>query len=512
MEPIPVIDIFAGPGGLGEGFSSYAAGSVFCLRLSIEKDPYAHRTLELRAFFRQFSGDAPSEFYSYLTGSLTRDELFRLYPRQAAAARSQTWHAELGSRKNPDIQVDNRINIALGKNLERWVLIGGPPCQAYSLIGRSRIRGISIAKYETDCRHYLYRQYLKILAVHRPPVFVMENVRGLLSAQVKDQRIVENILRDLKDPGRAVPKALRRKGTEYVLHCLTPPLEKRAGDLNPEDYIVKSEMYGIPQARHRVILLGIRADLQATPKTLEPHARIYTIDDTIADIPPVRSGLSKEPDTEIRWQAAVRSAADSQWLRQSGVDAEVRAAIRIAAQNARAGLSRGAEFVKGRPNPRIMKAWFNDPRLLGFCNHSTREHIRSDLHRYLFAAAYGQVKGHSPGLEDFPTQLLPKHANIKYAILARKFNDRFRAQVAGRPSTTITSHISKDGHYFIHYDPSQCRSLTVREAARLQTFPDNYFFEGPRTQQYRQVGNAVPPILAKQIADVVADIMYRAGI
>jgi DNA (cytosine-5)-methyltransferase 1 len=160
----------------------------------------------------------------------------------------------------------------------------------------------------------------------------------------------------------------------------------------------------------------------------------------------------------------------------------------------------------GKTKPAHKADWFIDKKLKGICNHETRGHIRADLHRYFFAAVFAQQFGRSPLLEDLPKALLPKHENVAAALKETKFNDRFRVQLAGRPSTTVVSHISKDGHYYIHYDPSQCRSLTVREAARLQTFPDNYFFEGPRTEQYKQVGNAVPPLLAKQIAEIVAGI------
>ncbi len=171
---------------------------------------------------------------------------------------------------------------------------------------------------------------------------------------------------------------------------------------------------------------------------------------------------------------------------------------------------RGGEFVACTPDIAYCADWFLDSRLHGVCNHSSRAHITKDLYRYFFAACYASVAHSSPQIAEFPTDLLPLHKNIPNAILKHSmFLDRFRVQPWSRPATTVTSHISKDGHYYIHPDPKQARSLTVREAARLQSFPDNYLFTGPRTAQYIQVGNAVPPLLAREIAKSVSTLFLN---
>ena len=155
-----------------------------------------------------------------------------------------------------------------------------------------------------------------------------------------------------------------------------------------------------------------------------------------------------------------------------------------------------------------MADWYSDPLLTGITHHQSRSHLTQDLKRYLFAALYTQKNHTFPKLRDykaFDEELLPDHDNVD----SGKFTDRFRVQLPDIPATTVTSHISKDGHYFIHYDHLQCRSFSVREAARVQTFPDNYFFCGSRTEQFHQVGNAVPPYLAYQIAEIVNEMLVN---
>jgi DNA (cytosine-5)-methyltransferase 1 len=214
----------------------------------------------------------------------------------------------------------------------------------------------------------------------------------------------------------------------------------------------------------------------------------------------LRSRLSND-DSALKWYDAVKSIAEAKWL--DSLDAPVRTAIVEALEKFKMRTSHGSTFIQTKVSPQKYKSWYVDARLNGVCNHESRFHMGEDLYRYFFSAIFAGVNGRSPKLNDFPEKLLPNHVNVKDAINGSKFNDRFKVQVRGKPSTTIVSHMSKDGHYYIHYDPSQCRSLTVREAARLQTFPDNYLFEGTRTQQYHQVGNAVPPMLANKIAAIV---------
>jgi len=505
---IPVIDLFAGPGGLSEGFSSLTnAGNqhLFKVKLSIEREEHAHRTLELRAFFRCFArGEAPQDYYDYVAGRLTRDELFARHPTQAKAARDEAWLGELGHESTPNTLIDERIETALNGR-RSWLLIGGPPCQAYSLVGRSRIRGKSKRKYNKDPRHFLYREYLRILAEHAPPIFVMENVKGLLSATVKKELIFQRIRSDLTHPAAAIDEGSQGKPLEYRLVSVVNPTGNLLGEFAPEDFVVKTEKFGIPQARHRIIILGIRSDILKTPRALTP-ADAPNIDDVIRDLPRLRSGLSKQEDSANAWREVVKGLVDQKWFSNGCIEEDMRKALTVATNRIGRELNRGNEYFVSNRRPGRYPEWFFDPKLGGVLNHVSRGHIAADLHRYLFASVFAEENGRAPLLQDFPKPLLPKHKNVPEALKETKFNDRFRVQLKGRPSTTIVSHISKDGHYFIHYDPTQCRSLTVREAARLQTFPDNYFFEGPRTEQYRQVGNAVPPLLARQIAEIVAEL------
>ena len=271
----------------------------------------------------------------------------------------------------------------------------------------------------------------------------------------------------------------------------------------PSDFVVRAEESGVPQRRHRVIVIGLRADVVARASNESiplPESR-HSVEDAIGDLPPVRSGLSRSADSVDRWQLVVRTAAErlANLHRKNGAG-RFQAEFRQVARGIQEGTpsTRSATTLPagyGNSNDELHR-WLEKRELHAIAQHETRGHMASDLSRYLFASVFGRVNGRSPKANHFPPALSPRHRNWRSGVFA----DRFRVQLAHEPSTTVTSHISKDGHYYIHHDPMQCRSLTVREAARLQTFPDDYLFLGNRTQQYVQVGNAVPPYLARKIA------------
>ncbi len=343
----------------------------------------------------------------------------------------------------------------------------------------------------------------------------MENVKGLLSATHGGNRLVGRILSDLQRPGVALRRR-DRTNLKYNLFSLVEPPEASLfrGELqmpDPASFVVRAECYGIPQARHRIFILGIRADHALYPGLLSPEGRT-SVSDVLADLPPLRSTVSRGTDSIESWKQAIAEIQKQRWMgRQSNADLLRTARLIRRNLSEMAGLqtTSGAPWLKTRRNPRRLASWYRDTSG-GISCHQSRGHMASDLRRYFFAATFAQTNGQrSPTLGDFPSELLPEHQNAMRARKGELFSDRFRVQLPQHPSTTVTSHISKDGHYFIHYDPLQCRSLTVREAARLQTFPDSYFFEGPRTEQYRQVGNAVPPLLASKIAEVVHDLVTK---
>lgn len=511
MKSIPIIDLFAGPGGLGEGFMSLKnknGDSIFDIELSIEKDINAHRTLLWRSFYRQFQkrGEpVPKEYYQvYREGNLKkREELIEKtlnnYP-EGEIAKNEAKLIELGSKKWPKEIVDDLIKKQLS-NKSKWILIGGPPCQAYSNVGRSRVGGID----KDDHRVYLYKEYLRIIKKHKPAIFVMENVKGLLSAKIEGEMVIDQITNDLK------------LGGKYKIYSLIKPIQSN------RDFLIKSEDYGIPQKRHRVIILGVRSDLKHNGEYLKKKNKI-DLESVIGKMPKIRSSLNRQflsydinekykngkpkrlyqklEDSNQSWKEHMSKFLQKikKWghLELNGLN-DGPASFKN---------GNGSEYVKSgyciKSNHSLFN-WYTDHNLKGIANHQSRSHLTQDLMRYLFASLYVEKTGSFPRLNEYVQHhkdLIPDHSNV----YSGKFNDRFRVQVKNKPATTITSHISKDGHYFIHYDPSQCRSLTVREAARIQTFPDNYLFRGSRTAQYHQVGNAVPPYLAFQIAEIVESI------
>lgn len=508
-----VVDLFSGPGGLGEGFSAFkdSAGSrPFTINVSVEKDPAAHATLRLRSFLRKFEPALPPEYYAFLNGRTVEPDWKSLYPDEWSAAEDEARCMELGTARANDF-LSSRIAGIRERSGGRTLLIGGPPCQAYSLAGRSRNAGIAGYVPHKDDRNYLYQKYVDVLRQLEPAAFVMENVKGMLSSAIRGDKIFQSVLSDLESA--AGPDS-------YRLLALTPdePLANRWMS-KPSDFVVRMENHGVPQARHRVIIIGLRREIADTLEALsfprlERCRAAVNVASVIGMMPALRSGLSRNDDCET-WSDAIVQALRVVSRETESVPRGYRSAFKAALRDCRKALEQAVATERSAVGgtrlpescPKSLRSWITDEKIDRLPNNETRGHMPSDLARYLFASAYGIATGRSPKASEFPEALAPNHRNWKTG----KFSDRFRVQVADRPASTVTSHISKDGHYFIHPDPSQCRSLTVREAARLQTFPDNYFFKGNRTEQYVQVGNAVPPYLALQIAESLWGVLEASG-
>ncbi|WP_159802742.1 DNA cytosine methyltransferase [Arthrobacter zhaoguopingii] len=477
----PLIDLFAGPGGLNEGFSSVTAGEgeyAFENLASFEMDAYACETLRLRETFRHLTrtGADTSGYFDYILGRKPWSEIFQgAFAEAYSLSKDKVYRKVLGEDARPDVDNIIRQKLAQQEEGSHWALIGGPPCQAYSLAGRSRRTGD--ATFASDHKHFLYREYLHILSEFKPTIFVMENVKGLLSSKNGDDSMFQTILADLS----ALPSGVR-----YEIRSLV--VDKSPSDLAPSDFIIRAEEYGVPQKRHRVILLGVRSDVASLMprRTLQRADGVVTVREAVADLPAVTAATSnRAPKAQIDWAAAELAALEDV--------AKLEPAQAVVSMQ------------QGQRAARAYSSWIRDSNVHKPAQHQPRPHMVSDLVRYRVMTALAERLGKSPKYTDLPSALHPEHSNVTKA--GTPFTDRFRVQVWDAPSTTIVSHISKDGHYYIHPEKEQARSFTVREAARLQTFPDNYFFEGPRTQQFHQVGNAVPPLLAKQIGDIVAAML-----
>lgn len=454
-KSLGVVDIFAGAGGLGEGFQQVG----FEILSSLDSNYHCCQTLRTRIVYRHLTSINQLSLYSdYVCGKITMEQLCETFPILNDLWKNGVREIHL-NEKNVGLEC-RRIARMLKTNGHGFldVLIGGPPCQAYSLVGRSRDNHRKLY----DDRHYLYRIYLRILQKLKPKIFLYENVPGLISAKSLEGEVIHHFIEDFKklNPSYVVLRPVKSQTDLFGTDVLSID--------HVRDFILDASEFGVPQKRKRFIMIGIRRNFwkpnqsvfhKLWPRILQKKVnKEVSVHDAIGDLPSLRAGDGCDHFFRRKY-ALGKPSSYASTLRSSTV---------------------------------------------GVLNHKARTHMVSDLERYYYFAKKAHKTGRNTSLtelaENMP-ELLPNHRNIS------TFLDRFKVQLRDKPASTVTAHIAKDGHYYIHPEPEQNRSLTVREAARLQSFPDNYYFEGPRTEQFRQVGNAVPPLFAKKIAEAIRDIL-----
>lgn len=404
-----IIDLFSGAGGLTEGFRH----EQFDIKAHVEMDSAAVETLKVRdAFYYLKNRNKISIYQDFLKNQITEEELLENVPNEII-------NSTLNYEINDDTieTIFNKLDNLIGSNSIDGI-IGGPPCQAYSTVGRARNK----LKKDSDKRIYLYRYYIDFLQKYKPSFFVFENVRGLLSFKDKSDELL-------------LPKMI--KEFEYAGYKL-------------ELRLIDSSKFGVSQRRERLIIFGTNGTINPSLffeelfKTQQQTP--LSIEDLFHDLPKLKSGQEVNQYTNKNPKGIVDN------------------------------------FIRINKN-------------IPLTQNISRPNKENDLKIY---AEVSEAKQKGISL---------KYSDIKSGVKTHKnqhsFLDRYKALPYKGISHTIVAHIAKDGHYYIHPDVKQNRSITVREAARIQSFPDDFYFETSRTQAFKQIGNAVPPLLSTKFAKTV---------
>ncbi len=410
-KKLTYIDLFAGAGGLSEGFVRSK-----CIPLShIELNEDACNTLKTRLAYHYLKENNRLEIYlDYVRGSIDRENLYTQIPAEIIES---VLNVAISKDNLRDIFIKIKQSLIESGRNNIDIIVGGPPCQAYSVAGRAADKN----SMKDDHRNYLYKEYAKFLIEFQPKLFVFENVPGLHTAN--GGMYYNNI-----------KKYFRRIG------------------YNIEDRILDAADFGVIQRRKRVIFIGWRKNLNFSYPDFEKIKNKWTVNSLLLDLPFLRAG---EVLNCTKYRTETNDYLEKFQIRN------------------------GVDFVT---------------------QNITRPHNTRDLRIYRRAIELWEKEN-----KRIKNNNIPAHIRTQKNITS--FLDRFKVVVPNDVSHTVIAHIANDGHYYIHPDKNQLRSLSVREAARIQSFPDDFFFEGPRTSIFRQIGNAVPPLMAETIAKKVMEII-----